>query len=100
MPNIDEVVHINSLLDVYGRLLTESQLDVMKDYYQNDLSLSEISELRNISRTAVSDMLKQARQKLENYEEKIGLLKSVSSLEEKDKEHILDELLERIKNGI
>ena len=100
MPNIDEVVHINSLLDVYGRLLTESQLDVMKDYYQNDLSLSEISELRNISRTAVSDMLKQARQKLENYEEKIGLLKGVSSLQGKDKEHILDELLERIKNGI
>ena len=100
MPNIDEVVHINSLLDVYGRLLTESQLDVMKDYYQNDLSLSEISELRNISRTAVSDMLKQARQKLENYEEKIGLLKGISSLKGKDKEHILDELLERIKNGI
>ena len=33
MDAISKTVHINRLLDVYGRLLTKSQLEIMTDYY-------------------------------------------------------------------
>ena len=101
MNNLDEFVYINKLLDLYGRLLTDSQSEIMNDYYVCNLSLSEISELRNITRTAVSDAMKVARQKLEHYEEKLGLLKTFDSLkQDKNNVEIINQIEERIKNGI
>ena len=101
MNNLDEFVYINKLLDLYGRLLTDSQSEIMNDYYVCNLSLSEISELRNITRTAVSDAMKVARQKLEHYEEKLGLLKTFDSFkQDKNNVEIINQIEERIKNGI
>ena len=100
MNNLEKTLHINRLLDIYGKMLTSSQLDIMKDYYENDLSLSEISELRNISRTAVSDALKQGRQKLEKLEDNLGFIKAMDSLKDESNKDVLDKLEERIKNGI
>ena len=99
--NLEKFVLNNRLLEVYGRFLTDSQLEIMTDYYENNLSLSEISELRNISRTAVSDALKVSVTKLEGYEEKLGLLKAIDELksDEKNKE-ALEKLEEVIRNGI
>ena len=38
------------LLDVYGDLLTDRQQRIARDYFYDDLSLSEISENEDISR--------------------------------------------------
>ena len=65
MNNLDEIIYVNRLLDFYGNLLTPSQREIMNDYYECNLSLTEISEERGISRTAVSDALKKGRTKLE-----------------------------------
>lgn len=100
MNNLEKTLHINRLLDIYGKMLTSSQLDIMKDYYENDLSLSEISEIRNISRTAVSDTLKQGRQKLEKLEDNLGFVKAMDSLKDESNKEVLEQLEERIKNGI
>ena len=101
MNNLDEFVYINKLLDLYGNLLTDSQSEIMNDYYVCNLSLSEISELRNITRTAVSDSIKKTRQKLEHYEEKLGLLKTFESIkEDKNNVALIEQIEERIKNGI
>ena len=43
-------------------------------YYHEDLSLSEISLIKNVSKNAVFDHLKKACLHLENYEEKLNLL--------------------------
>ena len=64
----------NQLLDIYGVLLTEAQREISNDYYRLNLSLSEISENRKISRAAVSDALSIAKNKLSEYESKMGLL--------------------------
>lgn len=101
--DISEKLRINRLLDFYGRLLTDAQLEIMKDYYELDLSLSEISEIRNISRTAVSDALKQGREKLDKTEEKLGFCKVFDSLKEEktdEKAKIIEQIEEMIKNGI
>ena len=54
-----ERYRIARLLDVYGRLLTEKQKDVLDLYFQDDLSLSEISDIKGISRQGVRSNIMQ-----------------------------------------
>ncbi len=101
MNNFEETVYINDLLDLYGSLLTSKQLDIMLDYYDENLSLSEISENRNISRTAVSDFLKKSRNKLEEYESKLHLYEILKKLEkDESNKELIAKIREDIKNGI
>ena len=100
MDAVDKTVFINRLIDVYGRLLTKSQYEIMVDYYDCNLSLSEISNERKISRTAVQDTIKKAIKKLEDYEKKLGLCGVFDSLRNKENEKLLDQIEEGIKNGI
>ena len=48
------------LLDHYGSVLTERQRSILTEYYDEDLSLSEIAENFGISRQALHDALRKA----------------------------------------
>lgn len=74
--DIKEKMKINSLYDIYGGLLTEKQREYFEYYYLKDYSLSEISELLGVSRNAVHMQLKNAVHYLENYENKLNILKN------------------------
>lgn len=71
---------VSLLLDFYGNLLPEKQLDMMEEYYGEDLSLSEIAENHGITRQGVHDNIKRAASELKEYEEKLGLLKRFSDI--------------------
>ncbi len=73
------------LLDVYGRLLTENQQEIMKLYYGYDLSLSEIAEEKGVSRQSVSECINKSRRQLEEYEESVLAISAVNSLREENK---------------
>lgn len=100
MSELKKTVEVNRLLDIYGRLLTKQQFEIMTDYYNLDLSLSEISEVRKISRTAVSDALKNATKKILNFEEKVGLCKALDANKTKENKNVIEKIEEDIKNGI
>ena len=100
MSEINKTLEINRLLDIYGRLLTKQQFEIMSDYYYCDLSLSEISELRNISRTAVSDAIKTATKKLDKFEKNLGICGVFDKNRNKKTSEIIDKLEEDLKNGI
>ena len=100
MNNLEEFVYINRLLDMYANMLTKSQLEIMNDYYRCNLSLSEISEMRNISRTAVSDALKKGRTKLLDVESKLGIIKVFDSFKNENEKELAEKIEERIKDGI
>lgn len=100
MDSIDETLLINRLLDFYGKLLTNSQYEIMTDYYNFNLSLGEISEERNISRTAVQDAIKTATKKLKDYEEKLQFCTIFDSFKDGKNDEIINKLEEKIKNGI
>ena len=100
MSEINKTLEINRLLDIYGRLLTKQQFEIMSDYYYCDLSLSEISKLRNISRTAVSDAIKTATKKLDKFEKSLGICGVFDKNRNENNKEIIDKLEEDLKNGI
>lgn len=60
---MEEKVKISMLCQLYGKLLTKKQFEFIDDYYNNDLSLSEIAENHNITRQAVRDIIKKGEKK-------------------------------------
>ena len=80
---MEKNVEISMLCQIYGKLLTDKQYELLNDYYNNDLSLSEIAENLNITRQAVRDNLKKGENKLFEYEEKLNVMKKTMMQEEK-----------------
>ena len=66
--------------DYYGDLLSESQKNYFESYYFDNLSLAEIGENYNVSRNAISKELKLATEKLNNFEEKLNLVRKDDEL--------------------
>ena len=104
--NIDKRVKMCLLLDFYGSLLTEKQLQVARKYFEDDASLVEIADEFGISRQAVRDSLIVSEDSLLEFEEKLGLEKRHAELKDKLSEIIAEAekneanqtLVEKIKN--
>ena len=84
------------LLDFYGDVLDEHTGSVMKAYYDDDLSLSEIALGLGISRQGVRHIIKKGEEQLEFLEDRLGLAAHHKKLAEAvhTLEGIRDELLE------
>ena len=70
---MEKRVRISCLLDFYAELLTKRQQSILDEHYNQDLSLSEIAQRRDISRQAVLDALRRGEAQLEHWEEKLGI---------------------------
>jgi predicted DNA-binding protein YlxM (UPF0122 family) len=78
---MEKHIEVSILWQIYGKLLTEKQYDVLNDYYNNDLSLSEIAENSDISRQAVRDLIKKGETKLFEYEKLLGIMEKTQQNE-------------------
>ena len=76
-------LNVTILLDVYGQLLTEKQRNAIDMYYNEDLSLSEIADVIDISRQGVRESIKQGEKHLTNYEEKLGIVERFHNISSK-----------------
>ena len=74
MDKIKKTVRYNTLLHVYGGLLSKTQYAFADAYFSYDLSLSEIAEAHGVSRSAVEDAIKKALKKLDEYEKELKVL--------------------------
>ena len=74
MDKIKKTIRYNSLLQIYGNLLSKTQYAFADAYFSYDLSLSEIAEAHNVSRSAVEDAIKKALKKLDEYEKELKVL--------------------------
>jgi len=72
---LDKLEQIILLKDFYGPLLTPRQQEVLHLHYEQDWSLSEIAGQYNITRQAVYDLLKRSQRSLQEYEERLHLVK-------------------------
>ena len=69
-------VRYNSVLQIYGSLVSKTQYAFADAYFSYDLSLSEIAEAHDVSRSAVEDAIKKALKKLDEYEKNLQVLKN------------------------
>lgn len=90
MEKFDRTIRYINLYNIYKSLLTHTQQEIAGDYFLADLSITEVAENRNVSRSAVEDALKKACQKLDEYESNLrlfekrdNLLKITSKLKER-----------------
>ena len=60
------------LLDFYGEVLTPKQREMLRQYYYDDLSLSEIGENFGITRQGARDAIKHGETTLKELEAKVG----------------------------
>jgi len=90
-------LYISSLLDIYGRFLSEKQKNLTEYYYNDDLSLSEIAENEGITRQAVCDNIKRAEAKLISWEEECGYCEKFFKLKELAQEGSEDSTLKMIE---
>ena len=88
---MDKKVEVSILIEIYGNLLTNKQLDILDNYYNMDLSLSEIAQNNEITRQAVRDIIKKGERKLFEFEEKLQIMKKMQK-QEKQISSILSEL--------
>ena len=70
-------IYLNELFDYYNVLLTKKEQDIFIDHYEDDLSLQEIADNLNISKSAVGKTLKIVEKKLIEYEQKLELNKKI-----------------------
>ena len=75
-------MRIAALIDIYGSLLTDRKREIIDMYYNDDYSLSEISENTGISRQGVRDSIKKSEAELTELDEKLGLFKSINAFNE------------------
>lgn len=88
---MEKNITVSILLDIYGKILTDKQQDVLDLYFNENLSLSEIAEEVGITRQAVHDCISKGEKKLFNLEEKLGIMKKTEN-QEKQLQKILSEL--------
>jgi hypothetical protein len=88
---LERLEEIGKLFDFYSNLLNSKHKEVLELYYFQDMSLSEISEILNVTRQGVFDLLKRAESNLQLYEKNLGLI-------EKNKRVITD--LEKIRDKL
>lgn len=82
------------LFDFYGQMLTTRQQELMRAYYQEDLSLGEIAGEDGVSRQAVHDLIKRSEAALHEYEAKLGFVR-----EHQERQERLARLEEALRKG-
>ena len=108
MEKIEKTLRYTKLFNLYNAFLSDSQREIFTDYFLADLSISEISENRNISRAAVEDSLSKSLKKLDLYEDSLKVCSTRENIRQKclelkkttansEQNKIIDEILEEIK---
>lgn len=79
---IDERKKYLKLFDVYGKLLSVKQFDVMDKVLNLDLGESELAELDGESRQSIHDAIIKAKKQLVTFEEKCKIVETNAKIAE------------------
>lgn len=99
------------LLLIYGKLLTKNIYHRLEMFYLDDYSITEISEIENVSRNAVFESLSHGEKQIQKYEEKLHLYQKnvniyakldllLNESDKEKKEKIIEEIKGELSYGI
>ena len=74
--------YLNSLFDIYKELLTKKEQEAFSEHYIEDLSMQEIADNLNVSKSNIGMIVKRAEQKLIDYETKLHILEKNNKIKE------------------
>lgn len=83
---MEKFVYYNELFLIYKNFLTDSNKEIFDLYYGDNLSMQEIADIKNVTRSRIGAIIKQVEKKLDNLEDNCHLyeintkLKSVLEL--------------------
>ncbi len=95
---MESYIYYNNLYDFYAPLLTDLQKEYFEYYYVNNLSFSEIAEIKNVSKAAVSQQISTIEKKLNEYENLLRLKYKQDEIYKILKDKVSKEILEQIEN--
>lgn len=79
---MEKFVYYNELFSLYGSLLTAKNTEIFSYYYEENLSLQEIADLMQVSKSFVGNSIKKCEKKLTELETKLGLFNKKKELAE------------------
>ena len=80
---IEELNGYVALFDIYGKLLSKKQFELMSEFLNFNLSETELAETLGGSRQSVHDAISKAKKQLVDFENKCQILKSINESKKK-----------------
>lgn len=79
---MEKFIYYNELFDIYNSFINENNSNIFKLYYEENLSMQEISDLVGLTKSRVGNIIKTIEKKLDDLENKLNLYKKKLILEE------------------
>ena len=77
---IEKHNNLVKLFDIYGKLLSNRQFEVIDKVLNYDIGVSELAELEGESRQSVHDAINKAKKQLYSFEEKCKILEKLETI--------------------
>lgn len=79
---MEDFIYHGELFNIYKALLNESNCKYYSLYYEENLSLQEIADLENVSKSYVGNIIKKTTEKLIEYETNLQIYMGKKRLRE------------------
>lgn len=89
---MEDFVYYGILFDIYKDLLNESSIKYFSLYYEENLSMQEIADNNNVSKSYVGNLIKNTTEKLLDLEAKMHIYQKKENLTKLLEINDLDEL--------
>jgi len=99
---MEKFLYYNELYLIYKDLININNREVFDLYYGENLSMQEIADFKNISKSRVGIIIKNVQSKLDNYENILGIYEKNNELKnilELDNIDIIKEKIEKLIKG-
>lgn len=70
---MEKFVYYGMLLDIYQNLLSDKNKNIFKLYYEENLTLQEIADNLNVSKSYIGRTIKNTERRLETLEDKLHI---------------------------
>lgn len=79
---MEKFIYYNNLLAIYKDLLTEKNKLIFSYYYEDNLSLQEIADNLQVSKSFIGNVIKKCEKKLDDLESKLHIYAKNKKLNE------------------
>ena len=77
-----EFIYYGELFNIYSFLLTDKQKEIFSLYFEENLSLSEISDLKKVSKSYIGKLINDIKKKLDYYESNLKHFELLQKIKE------------------